>query len=160
MNEQKAYHSSPIGLLEITGSEKGISSILFIEGDLADTGKVPVHLRVCVQQLEEYFNGTRKKFTVKLNLHGTKFQEKVWKQLMYIPFGKTTAYLGIAEAIGDKKTIRAVGNANNKNKIAIIIPCHRVIGTNGTLVGYSSGLLRKKWLLDFENPVKQRKLFD
>ncbi len=160
MNEQKACYSSPIGLLEITGSEKGIFPILFKEEDRTDTGKVPVHLRECVQQLEEYFNGTLKKFKVKLNLYGTKFQEKVWKQLMHIPYGKTAAYLEIAKAIGDKKTIRAVGNANGKNKISIIIPCHRIVGTNGALTGYAGGLWRKKWLLDFENPVRQGKLFE
>ena len=143
------YYKSPIGLIEITASEKGITSLRFTN-DKKRNPKKSKHLSDCVKQLDEYFSCKRKKFSLKLNLRGTEFQKKVWKELSKIPFGKTVAYKDIAVGIGNPKAVRAVGNANNKNNISIIIPCHRVIGSNGNLVGYGGGLWRKKWLIDFE----------
>ena len=110
-------------------------------------------------QLEEYFKGERTEFTVKLNPQGTVFQQRVWKELLQIPFNKTRTYLEQSKALGDVKAIRAVAAANGKNPIWILIPCHRVLGSDGSLTGYAGGIWRKKWLLAHENPVKQQSLF-
>jgi methylated-DNA-[protein]-cysteine S-methyltransferase len=112
-----------------------------------------------VVQLAEYFNGKRDSFSLTVNPQGTEFQKKVWKSLLKIPYGKTKSYLAQSKTLGDVKAIRAVAAANGKNPIWIIIPCHRVIGTNGSLTGYAGGIWRKKWLLAHENPVKQQSLF-
>ena len=110
-------------------------------------------------QFEEYFNGDRTVFDLKLNPSGTDFQKKVWDALLQIPFGKTISYLELSKQLGDVKAIRAVASANGKNPLWIVVPCHRVIGTNGDLTGYAGGLHRKKWLLEHESPVKQTALF-
>ena len=111
------------------------------------------------QQLGEYFLETRKIFEVTFDLEGTPFQKTVWQTLLTIPFGKTWSYMDLAKKLGDAKKVRAVGLANGQNKISIIVPCHRVIGSDGSLVGYAGGLSRKKFLLDLENPNKQGELF-
>lgn len=107
----------------------------------------------CVEQLIQYFNGQRRQFELPLNQPGTNFQQGVWSELLQIPFGKTISYLELARRIGDTKATRAVANANGKNNIAIIVPCHRVIGSNRELIGYAGGLWRKKWLLEHEAKV-------
>ncbi|MBN8703299.1 MAG: methylated-DNA--[protein]-cysteine S-methyltransferase [Bacteroidetes bacterium] len=114
---------------------------------------------MAILQLEEYFTKKRNSFTLPINPYGTDFQKKVWKALLDIPFGYTYSYLKLAQKLGDSNLTRAVGNANGKNPIPIIIPCHRVIGENGDLTGYSMGLDRKKWLLDFESSIRFPKLF-
>jgi methylated-DNA-[protein]-cysteine S-methyltransferase len=148
------YYKSPIGLIEITASEEGITSLNFTDNKKRRQ-RQSKYLSDCVKQLDEYFNCKRKTFSLKLDLVGTEFQKKVWNELLKIPFGKTVSYKDIAIGIRNRKAVRAVGNANNKNNILIIIPCHRVIGSNGKLVGYGGGLWRKKWLIDFENGCKQ-----
>lgn len=145
------YYKSEIGLLEIIGSEEEIYSVDFVEKAL-EKDKSNGLLEDCKRQLDEYFCGKRKEFSLKLNPKGTDFQKKVWAKLMEIPFGKVVSYLEIAKNIGDKNLTRAVGNANGKNPVAIIIPCHRVVGSSGKLVGYAGGLWRKEWLLEKENP--------
>lgn len=154
-----AYLHSPIGVLEIKGDEAGIQSVLFIEENKDPTIEIPNTLKVAFSQLEEYFEGNRKKFELQLNPQGTEFQKKVWAQLKGISFGKTHTYLDMAKQLGDPKVIRAAASANGKNPISIIIPCHRVIGSDGSLTGYAGGLHRKKWLLAHESPVKQQSLF-
>lgn len=166
---ETAFYKSPIGWLQINRTEKGISSINFIDDDTAAAAAadpataastdLPPTIKECAKQLDEYFNGKRKSFDLKFDLTGTDFQKKVWNELLKIPFGKTCSYLDLAKKLGNKMSLRAVGNANGKNPVAIIIPCHRVIGSNGKLVGYGGGLWRKKWLLDFENPNLQKELF-
>ncbi len=162
MDIHKAYCSSPIGTIEITGNEEGITTLNFIEKTTADTpdrvlnpvrDKTKIHhsLKECIQQLDEYFNNSRKEFDLKLNPEGTEFRKKVWDKLVKIPYGKTKSYLDIAKQMGDANANRAVGNANAKNPICIIVPCHRVIGNTGELVGYSGGMWRKEWLLNHEN---------
>jgi methylated-DNA-[protein]-cysteine S-methyltransferase len=154
MNKQhKAYYRSEIGLIEIIGTEEGVLSLDFLEEGSMDNHEVHPCLEKCVQQLDEYFRGTRREFSLDVILQGTAFQKNVWNQLMKIPFGETVSYKDIASSIGNTKAVRAVGNANGKNRIAIIIPCHRVIGSNGTLVGYASGVWRKEWLLKHERDV-------
>ena len=161
------YYKTPIGLLKITGNNYGISSIIFIEDinkleqfkNIKSPFDVPLCLKVCVDQLREYFNGKRTKFSILLNPKGTPFQKSVWKELITIPFGKTTSYLSQSNSLGKPKAIRAVASANGKNPICIVIPCHRVIGSDGSLTGYAAGIWRKKWLLDHENPLKQQSLF-
>ena len=127
------------------------------EGELSIN--IPLELKETVNQLQEYFDGKRTDFTFKLNLKGTDFQQKVWRELSKIPFGKTISYLDLAKKLGDPKVIRAAASANGKNPIWIVIPCHRVIGTDGSLTGYAGGLWRKKWLLEHENPSNQQSLF-
>jgi methylated-DNA-[protein]-cysteine S-methyltransferase len=113
----------------------------------------------CFDQLKEYFEGKRKIFSIDLDFEGTDFQKKVWNELLKIPFGQTISYLELSRRIGDVKAIRAVGNANGKNPVSIIVPCHRVIGTSGKLIGYGGGLWRKRWLLEFERSFVQKDLF-
>ena len=120
---------------------------------------IPECLRECVLQLKEYFKGERTNFNLLLNPQGTKFQKLVWKELCDIEYGKTTSYLVQSKKIGDVKAVRAVAAANGKNPISIVIPCHRVIGSDGSLTGYAGGIWRKKWLLDYESPLKQLLLF-
>ncbi|WP_298497583.1 methylated-DNA--[protein]-cysteine S-methyltransferase [uncultured Algibacter sp.] len=150
---------SPLGFTKIIGDEDGITSVTVLNSEEKITDIIPVELEDCVIQLNEYFEGTRKIFDLKLNALGTDFQKKVWKQLEQIPYGKTISYLELSKQLGDVKAIRAIANANGKNPLWIIIPCHRVIGSDGSLTGYAGGLHRKKWLLEHESPFKQQSLF-
>ncbi len=155
----QAYINTPLGIAEINGDENGICSILaFDEGKTVST-TIPSELQEAVLQLQDYFDGKRKDFTFKMNPSGTEFQKKVWKGLLEIPFGKTLSYQEFSVRLGDVKAIRAVASANGRNPLWIVVPCHRVIGSDGSLTGYAGGLWRKKWLLDHENPVKQQSLF-
>jgi methylated-DNA-[protein]-cysteine S-methyltransferase len=164
-NQQTTYYKSPIGTAKIVGDENGIQSISVLDGDfstlleMTKSKVIPTFFKDCITQLDEYFEGTRTEFDLKLNPQGTEFQQKVWKELLNIPFNKTKTYLEQAKAIGDVKAIRAVASANGKNPIWIVIPCHRVLGSDGSLTGYAGGIWRKSWLLDHENPVKQQSLF-
>lgn len=159
MNIQSTYYKSPIGTIEIIGNEEGIQKLSILDDFKEFSTKIPNCLQQCINQLDEYFEGTRKTFNLKLNPQGTEFQQKVWKELLNIPFAKTRTYLEQTKAIGNVKAIRAVASANGKNPIAIIIPCHRVIGSDGSLTGFASGVWRKKWLLEHECPIKQQSLF-
>ena len=156
---ESAYLKSPLGMLEIKGNEDGLASVRFMDSDFVSSNSIPEILLPAVTQLKEYFNGTRTEFELKLAPEGTGFQKKVWDLLTTIPFGKTTSYQQMANDLGDPKVIRAAASANGKNPIAIIIPCHRVVGSDGSLTGYAGGLHRKKWLLEHESPVKQQSLF-
>jgi|WP_314865672.1 methylated-DNA-[protein]-cysteine S-methyltransferase len=150
---------TPLGIATIQGDENGIAVIA-----IADEGVVSERissvLQEAVTQLQDYFDGQRTQFDFKLNPVGTEFQQKVWKGLCEIPFGKTMSYLELAKQLGDVKAIRAVASANGKNPLWIVVPCHRVIGTDGSLTGYAGGLWRKKWLLEHENPSTQQSLFE
>jgi len=150
---------SPLGCITIEGDSAGISSVYFTETQEQVSDSIPESLQMCVTQLQHYFSGTLTQFNLKLIPKGTSFQHRVWDELMKIPFGKTKSYQEIANALGDPKVIRAAASANGKNPIAIIIPCHRVIGSDGSLTGYAGGLYRKKWLLNHESVSKQTELF-
>ena len=150
---------SPLGFTKIIGDEEGITTVTILDLEEKVTDIIPTELEDCVIQLNEYFEGKRKQFDLKLNAEGTSFQKKVWKQLEEIPYGKTISYLDLSKQLGDVKAIRAVANANGKNPLWIVVPCHRVIGSNGSLTGYAGGLHRKKWLLEHESPYKQQSLF-
>lgn len=154
-----AHIDSPIGLLEIVGSEKGISKVCFSQATEV-TKEIADSLQACVAQINAYFTGTLKEFDLPLCPVGTKFQQSVWSELLKVSYGKTASYLDIAKTLGDGNLTRAVGNANGKNPIAIVIPCHRIIGTNGKLTGYAGGMERKKFLLELENPPQQVSLFN
>lgn len=157
---QTAILNSPLGKIEINGDDSGIVSVIFLDTDEVDISEtIPLQLTEAVNQLKEYFEGERQQFTLKLSSNGTEFQKRVWQELQKIPFGKTVSYQQIASQLGDPKVIRAAASANGKNPIPIIIPCHRVIGSDGSLTGYSGGLERKKWLLELENPSNQGSLF-
>ena len=150
---------SPLGFTKIIGNEDGISSVTVLNSGEKTTDIIPDVLDDCVIQLNEYFEGIRKQFNLKLNPQGTDFQKRVWKQLEQIPYGKTWSYLELSKELGDVKAIRAVASANGKNPLWIIVPCHRVIGSDGSLTGYAGGLHRKQWLLEHESPYKQQSLF-
>jgi len=156
---QTTYYKTPIGTAKIVGNENGINSVSVIDKEIKTHEEIPKYLEDCVQQLDEYFNGERTEFQLKLNPQGTDFQKRVWNELLNVPYGKTRTYLEQTKTLGDVKAIRAVASANGKNPIWIIIPCHRIIGSDGSLTGYASGLWRKKWLLQHENPSRQQSLF-
>lgn len=155
----KAYIDTPIGVLQLQATSKGLASALFCDDQVILTRSIPKTLENSVTQIREYFRKERSVFTLSLDVNGTDFQKKVWSQLSKIPFGKTVTYLDMAKRLGDPKVIRAAASANGKNPISVIIPCHRVIGSDGSLTGYAGGLHRKKWLLDHESPVTQGLLF-
>lgn len=147
----RGYYNSPIGVLEIVESDGFIVEINFVQEANCLEDSSSEEIKKCKKELEEYFEGKRTDFTVKINFaKGTDFQKSVWNALKKIPYGKTVSYKDIAEEIGNPKGFRAVGGANNKNPIAIIVPCHRVIGKNGSLTGYADGLSKKEYLLDIE----------
>ena len=155
---ETTYYVSPIGTLAISGSSEGVRSILYAD-DKVSTGLVPDCLQECVIQLNEYFNGNRTVFNLVLDPVGTEFQKKVWAQLLTINFGETASYIDLANRVGNPKTVRAVGNANGQNKLNIVIPCHRVIGSDKSLIGYGGGIWRKEWLLKHEASMTQIGLF-
>lgn len=155
---ETAFINSPLGITKIEGDENGISVISVLsQGEI--TKKIPAVLKQAVNQLTEYFEGNRTEFTFPLNPKGTEFQQKVWQELLNIPFGKTASYMDLSKKLGDVKAIRAVASANGKNPLWIVVPCHRVIGSDGSLTGYAGGLWRKKWLLEHESPSQQQSLF-
>jgi methylated-DNA-[protein]-cysteine S-methyltransferase len=150
---------SPLVYTKIIGDDCGISQVTILNSEEKETDIIPTELEDCAIQLREYFEGTRTTFDLKLNPEGTDFQNVIWKLLQEIPFGKTISYLQLSKRLGDVKAIRAVANANGKNPLWIIVPCHRVIGSDGRLTGYAGGLHRKKWLIEHESPYKQQSLF-
>lgn len=153
MSTHEVIYISPIGPVKITGSNDGIISIDFVEE--GNTSKnIPPCLVECFNQLDQYFKGQRKEFSLDLIITGTDFQKQAYEKLIQVPYGKTVSYKDIAMAMGNEKAVRAVGGANNKNKHSIVIPCHRIIGSNGSLVGYASGIWRKEWLLEHEGKFK------
>jgi len=145
--------SSPLGILHITFNDQAVTSILFT--DEKTELSLPDHplFAEVTRQLHAYFEGKLRDFNLPLQAEGTEFQKKVWNALQDIPYGQTVSYLDIATAIGNPKAVRAVGLANGKNPIAIVVPCHRVIGANGKLIGYGGGLWRKEWLLRHEGSI-------
>ncbi len=146
-------YNSIIGDIFISADENFLLSVQFVNHNFIENKENKI-IRQTIKQLDEYFRGKRKKFELPLNPKGTEFQKKVWLQLMKIPYGKTATYKDIATLIGNPNASRAVGNANNKNPIAIIIPCHRVIGSNNKLTGYAGGLDKKEKLLNLEKNNK------
>jgi methylated-DNA-[protein]-cysteine S-methyltransferase len=153
------YYQSPLGLLRIGGTDAYISEISFVDhledSDYRHSPQQPIPPMViqCIEQLIQYFQGQRRIFDFPVCQEGTPFQQRVWNELMAIPFGKTLSYLELSRRLGDPKAIRAAAAANGRNNIAIVVPCHRVIGSKRDLVGYAGGLWRKKWLLDHETKV-------
>ena len=154
----EAYYKSPIGFLRIVSNERDIIKIEFSD-EYFKMRMIPVQIQTCIQQLDEYFHGQRQHFTLGINPAGSEFQAKIWNLLLKIPYGKTISYLDLARDFGDQKAIRAIASANAKNPISIIIPCHRVIGNDGSLTGYAGGLLKKQWLLEHEGAIQQKSLF-
>jgi methylated-DNA-[protein]-cysteine S-methyltransferase len=144
------YLPSPIGIIRIEGDEENIQSVSFTDEQQIQDGNSSPAIENCKTQLKEYFEGKRKQFDIKLMREGTAFQVQVWEKLCHIPYGRTASYMDIAKAIQNEKSVRAVGAANGQNPIAIIVPCHRVIGHSGKLTGYAGGLWRKQWLLEHE----------
>ena len=155
---ETCYIKTPLGIAKIIGDKNGIS-VISVLSESEISAKIPENLQEAVLQIHDYFDGKRTDFNLKINPKGTDFQQKVWQELSHIPFGKTISYLDLAKKLGDPKVIRAAASANGKNPLWIVVPCHRVIGTDGSLTGYAGGLWRKKWLLEHENPTNQQSLF-
>lgn len=155
---QTVHYKSPIGMLRIIGDGSWIYSVEFADEDQQSTNPhskeemkhLSTPIRDCLSQLDEYFTGTRTEFSLPLSPRGTPFQKKVWKQLQMIPYGETRSYKEMAEAIDSPRAMRAVGGANGKNPLTIVIPCHRVIAHDGSMGGYGGGIDRKEWLLEHE----------
>ncbi|PHN94839.1 cysteine methyltransferase [Maribacter sp. 6B07] len=157
--EDIAYIKTPLGVAKIVGDAEGVSAITVLNSDEPLTDVIPESLEDAVYQLNEYFEGARTEFNLTLNPVGTEFQKKVWAALQNIPYGKSKSYLELAKALGDPNATRAAASANARNPLWIVVPCHRVIGTDGSLTGYAGGLHRKQWLLNHESPAKQQSLF-
>jgi methylated-DNA-[protein]-cysteine S-methyltransferase len=158
--KETIYYKSPVGVLKLSGDNEALTELIFVSTErkgLTDDNNLPLEppqsavLKQTAEQLNEYFAGKRMQFDLPLNQEGTDFQQRVWAELLNIKAGHTISYLTLSKRLGDVKAIRAVGTANGRNNISIIVPCHRVIGSNGTLVGYGGDLWRKKWLLEHEN---------
>jgi methylated-DNA-[protein]-cysteine S-methyltransferase len=149
MNTFTSYYSSPIGTIKISAIDTGVTSVLFVEEAIKPTMSNN-HSEECKKQLEEYFKGERKDFSVPCQLLGTAFQKEIWNTLKTIPYGEKISYVEMGRKVNSPNASRAVGNANGKNIILIVLPCHRVIGENGELTGYAGGMSRKKWLLEHE----------
>lgn len=160
-----SYHSTPLGELELCANDIGLLSLLFVKTEKHELQKKEIKENIIISnskvQLNDYFDGKLTSFDLPLAPNGTEFQVKVWNELQKIQYGNTINYMDLAKRLGDPKSIRAAASANGKNPIAIIIPCHRVIGTNNELTGYSGDLWRKQWLLEHEEKVtgKVLKLF-
>ena len=153
-----AYYTSPVGELLIESDEDKIITVNFLKASRQEESRTAV-IEQCAAELDASFFSGRKFFTVELELSGTDFQKKVWNELLTIPYGTTISYEALAIRIGNIKAVRAVGVANGQNPIAIIVPCHRVIGKSGELVGYGGGLENQEWLLYHEGAFKQLSLF-
>lgn len=153
---------TPIGTLAIVASARGVVRVDFLDDPAQATPhssasptdpRAMKHLADATRQLGAYFQGTRTHFSLSLDAEGTDFQKRVWSELVWIPYASTTTYAALAKRLGDVNATRAVGLANGKNPIAIIVPCHRVIGADGSLTGYAGGLERKRWLLEHERRI-------
>jgi methylated-DNA-[protein]-cysteine S-methyltransferase len=150
-NIHRAYYESPIGPIEIEATENEVTLVEFAaDGKRRAAAGASAALDDAVRQLDEYFRGRRRVFELMLRLEGTEFQSRVWRALLDVGYGETASYGEIARAIGRPRSMRAVGAANGRNPISIIIPCHRIIGSSGALTGYGGGLRRKEWLLRHE----------
>ena len=153
MNNAICYYHSPVGWLQLVATDNAISGVAFVSNPGESVGSSPV-LDLCQQQLGAYFDGTLTKFSVPLRLQGTPFQRRVWEALQTIPFGATWSYSELAQRVGNAKACRAVGGANHRNPIPILVPCHRVVGASGALTGYAGGLARKQALLEHEQRMR------
>ena len=152
------YFDSPLGTIKVKGDVAGVQEVLFVESALEIDNTVPSCLVPCVEQLQQYFAGKRHAFDFKMNPQGTDFQKMIWVLLRDLPFGSTISYLKLSRLYGSTKAVRAVAAAVGKNPILVAIPCHRVIGSDGTLVGYAGGIDKKETLLEIEGFPVQKKL--
>lgn len=153
--EKIFFYDTPIGRIGLAEEDGGLTQLTFrTEPPVGTVLEETPFLLHCKQELDEYFAGKRKAFDLPLRLKGTEFQKKVWAALCEIPYGETRTYGEIAAAVGNPKAARAVGLANNRNPVAVIVPCHRVVGGNGKLVGYAGGLDKKEYLLDLERKYR------
>jgi methylated-DNA-[protein]-cysteine S-methyltransferase len=156
MNAYTAIYKSPLGAIEIVGTRDRIVSLEFADQEQQSDVDLPFCLKDGLEQIDEYFSGERKDFSLRLDPPGTEFQKSVWRQLEKVPYGSLTSYGKIAAIMGKPTASRAVGSANGKNPIAIIIPCHRVVASDGNLTGYGGGLWRKEWLIRHEKDFSNR----
>lgn len=155
---EQAHLQTPLGWITLHGSPRGLASLRCC-AEPSERGLIPPSLARACEQVHEYFQGGRKWFDLPLDLQGTTFQKKVWEALLEIPFGATCSYGELATRVGDPGAVRAVAAANSRNPVWIVVPCHRVVGADGSLTGYAGGLARKKWLLEHESPPTQTSLF-
>jgi methylated-DNA-[protein]-cysteine S-methyltransferase len=149
----EAFHKTPVGFVRIRADEEFITSISIRDEECMETPSPSPAINLAIKQLDEYFEGTRKEFDLPINQPGTDFQQQVWQQLLAIPYGKTITYGQQSQLMNSPLAIRAIASANGKNNLWIVVPCHRVIGSDGSLTGYAGGLWRKQWLLEHEARV-------
>ncbi|MEM7112444.1 MAG: methylated-DNA--[protein]-cysteine S-methyltransferase [Chloroflexota bacterium] len=152
MTQFRAYYESPVGLVEVSGTETAVQTLYFVDAPADDAISHPI-LDEAIRQLAQYFGKERRDFDLPLAPSGTPFQQSVWSELLSIPYGRVLSYMDIANTLEKPKAVRAVGSANGRNPISVIIPCHRVIGSNSKLTGYGGGLWRKEWLLRHEGSL-------
>lgn len=151
MDSATGLFSSPLGNIIVRATELGVSELYFADGPFLVDSEKNYFLDACIAQLHEYFNGALTTFDLPLDLRGTEFQLSVWRALLLVPYGETSSYGQIAALVGRPKAVRAVGGANHRNPVSIIVPCHRIVGSDGRLTGYGGGLWRKEWLLAHES---------
>lgn len=158
MNTYQIKWLSPIGIISVEGTKEVITTIQFQDGvsPISPKEEAPLLLKEAIQQIKAYFSGGKNQFSLSLKYEGTPFQKKVWESIDQIPIGETASYQQLAEKLGDKKAVRAVGSASSLNKFLIVIPCHRIVGSDGSLTGYAGGVWRKKWLLEHEKKIAGR----
>ncbi|MCT4784510.1 MULTISPECIES: methylated-DNA--[protein]-cysteine S-methyltransferase [Exiguobacterium] len=159
MEIYKLDYVSPIGMMELVATQTAVQSILFVEREevlFEANDHTPDVLTWCYREIDDYFKGKRRAFTFPVTVEGTMFQRDVWHTLTTIPYAETTSYRELAVKLGRDRAVRAVGSANGRNRLSIVVPCHRVIGSNGTLTGYAGGLWRKEWLLRHEQESRVR----
>lgn len=155
---EEARIRTPLGTATLRGNQSGVCSISVSDGHLEQEVVPEVLAQACIQ-LQEYFRGERQRFDFPIRPEGTPFQQRVWQELRKVPYGHTLSYLELTKKLGDVKAIRAVASANGRNPLWIVIPCHRIIGSDGSMTGYAGGIHRKKWLLNHESPTPQQSLF-
>lgn len=157
-SSETAYLHTPLGMAVICGTQRGLTSLSF-SPDPGVVQRIPPSLTGACEQLTAYFEGRRTRFEIPLSMEGTPFQQEVWEALLELPYGETCSYRELARRMGAPEAVRAVAAANARNPLAILIPCHRVVGSDGALTGYAWGIWRKKWLLDHEKGLRQLDLF-
>ncbi|TFF36752.1 methylated-DNA--[protein]-cysteine S-methyltransferase [Mucilaginibacter psychrotolerans] len=149
----EAFHNTPLGFVRIRAEERFITSISIRDEECVEMPSPSAAINLAIKQLDEYFAGKRKEFDLPMNQPGTDFQKEVWKNLLTVKYGSTMSYLQLANQMNNPLAIRAIAASNGKNMLWIVVPCHRIIGSNGSLTGYAGGLWRKQWLLEHEAHV-------
>lgn len=152
------YYHSPLGWIELKSENEALRSLIFVDEHVKSEDQSDVFFQTCIDQLSVYFKGSLQNFNLPISYSGTSFQIQIWEELKNVAYGETASYEELSKRVNNLKAIRAVANANAQNKFHILVPCHRIIGKNGSLTGYAGGIWRKQWLLDHEAKISGKKL--